>query len=196
MMNDFVNIKYINNKLSNSRVSTILNKILKEDKQKKFKRVLVFTNGIKNKKHYFIHDSCKNLIQRKRVKNIIDKSELFVSVMVKNQNCCKSFFIEFIHQFKKFKPLVKVGFVIEGSSTDAHLHFIVEMSQKQLLRTIKKIVNTQYFQILKYNDLHLKKVQTDYYTPNTNSPIYITNVTDINGLANNYLIKQSKMKYI
>lgn len=196
MINNYVNVKYVNNKLSHCRLSSVLNKIQTEDKQKIIKRVLVFSNGIKNKKHYFIHVSCKNLIQRKRIKNIIDKSELFVSVMVKNQNCCKSFFIAFINQFKKLKPLIKIGFVIEGSQTDAHLHFIVQMSEHELLKTIKTIINTQFFQILKFIDLDLKKTQTNYYVPNTNSPIYIKNITDINGLTSDYLIKQSKMKYI
>lgn len=191
----YVNINFIKNKYSKFELSRRINNLVRKDKIQKTKSVIVVQNSnrLKNKKSFFIHEDLIHLITKKNNKSCHDSKSFFVTVRICNGEYGRNFYLKFLDEFKKIKPKKNVEFVIETSNNDNHLHFIIDISKNELVKTIKKIINTNYFSVLKYVDKLLNKEQKCFFRKSTtNVPIFIEEVDDyINLVA--YLNKQNNL---
>lgn len=189
--NKYINLLNINNLYSKYELSRRLNQMIREDRLKKIKRVMTVqsNNPLNNKKCFFVHADWLHFLQPKRPKKKSDTQGYFVTIRALNSNYIKPvFYQKFIDELKKLKPSKKIQYVIHEK--DTHLHFLIEISKSQLIRTINKIINTDYFAILKYENLKITKKQKDYFKKgNNNVPVLVVPVDDYR-LTYNYMSSQ------
>lgn len=184
--NKYTNLLLVNNLYSKYELSRRLNKMIKEDKGKKIKRVMVVqsNNPLHNRKGFFVHSDWLHFLQSKRVKKKSDIQVYFVTLRALNSDYIKPIFYQkFIDELKKLKPTKKIKYVIDKQ--DTHLHFLIEISKNELVRTIKKIIKTNYFAILKYENLNITKKQNDLFKKSSrNVPVLIVPVDNYRQVYN------------
>ena len=188
--NKYVNLLNVTGLYSKSELSRRLNKMIKEDKMKKVKRVITVqsSNRLKNKKGFFVHADWLHFLQSKQQKKKSDINTYFVTLRALNSNYIKPvFYTKFIDELKKLKPKKNIKYVIDEQ--DTHLHFLIDISKNQLVRTMNKIINTDYFAILKYENLNITKKQKDMFKKSSkNVPVLVVEVDDYRQV-HNYMSK-------
>jgi len=192
-MNNYISIDEIENKYSSFRLSKILKKLCEDDKNEKFPRAYFLRNG--RYKIYLVRNDCINHIQIKNKKKS-NVNSFFITVRICRGNYDNLVHENFICQFHKCKPSLKIEYAIEGKKNHKHLHFIVRMSENELLRVLKHLRNND-FKILKYLDASMTKIHKDFFKLNSKytTPIYIKEVDEENNLRN-YLQKETEIKII
>lgn len=197
-LNEYVNINFIKNKYSKYRLSTILKKINDEDRLKIVKRVRCFclNNAINNRKQYFIHQNYVHLITSKQLKTKSDTQLYFATIRACKGQYNEQFLKDFMKDLKSLKKSKAIEYVIEGKKNNAHLHFTIQIAKKELVRIIKKLLNTNKYRLLKYFDMNLQKVQKDFFKKTQKTmPIYIKPVNEVKNLGD-YLNKQNTSRII
>lgn len=192
-MNNYISVEHIENKYSSFRLCKILKELCDYDKGKKYPRVYFLKEG--RFKKYFVRKDCVHCVQFKYQKKSNVRS-FFVTVRICRGNYDNLVYADFIAQFHKAKPSLKIEYAIEGNKNQKHLHFIVRISKYELLRLLKYLRNND-FQVLKYLNASMSKIHEDFFKLNKRhtTPIYITEVDEENNLRN-YLQKETEIKII